>query len=288
MVRRASQRRWRSAASRRLLQMSGAGTVDTAVEKLAGALVPCNAPIPIEPEEFFDRYRIVDAVSDSTLPYAGKLEQTAGGFRIRYAANMRATRRRFTLAHELCHAVFAATGPGWPRAGLELEDICEMFAAALLMPRWAVDNEWNPGTRSFDTFTSCARTFDVSLTALALRLTQLGLAVVVHESEGVWAPVAHTLRIPDLHLLMSHVNGSDRTFLCPDIFHAVSSVRCIVGPEWRAGRYALLLPVQAGSDQPPIAPQALEEGLAVVRRAIARGLHQHEGVHGESARPEGA
>jgi len=269
--------------------MTANGSVEEAVEALAARLVPQDSAVPVVPDHFFAEYRIVGAQPDSTLPHPGELERVAGGFRIRYSASMPSSRRRFTLAHELCHAIFATSGRGWPRTGRELEHICEMFAAALLMPPWAVDNEWNPSIRSFDAFMSCARTFDVSLTALALRLTQLRLAVVVHEREGAWAPLARTLRIPHLHLLMSHVNGPDRTFLCPGIFSAVSSVRCIVGPEWRAGRYALLLPVQTSSDRPPVAPQALEEGLAVVRQALARGLRRHEPVHiAESARLEGA
>ena len=276
MVRSGRARPWRSAAARRLLQMSGAATVDEAVETLSGRLVPCDAQLPIAPEQFFDLYGIVAAQPDNTLPYTGKLERAPDGFRIRYAANMRATRRRFTLAHELCHAVFAASGPGWPRGGRELEEICEMFAAALLMPEWAVRKTWSAQAPSFDAVLRCGEALDVSLTALAKRLAQFDIAIVLHELDKTWWPLGRAARLPQLAELSSEALYGDHTLLIPGVFRSSSAVRFLVGPTWNATRHALLLPTSAGRAPTVLDRAELDAGLALVREALERSRGRPE------------
>jgi Zn-dependent peptidase ImmA (M78 family) len=87
-------------------------------------------------------------------------------------------RQRFSLAHEFKHVLdspfVAVLYP--PVRGQTAEDrreaICDYFAACLLMPRTELKKAWFGGTQEVRTL---ARRFEVSLQAMQVRLTQLGL-----------------------------------------------------------------------------------------------------------------
>lgn len=86
-------------------------------------------------------------------------------------------RQRFSLAHEfkhvLDHPFIAVLYPGtpWTSAHDRAEQVCDYFAACLLMPRLWMKRAW---TRTQDVRT-LARRFDVSAQAMRVRLTQIGL-----------------------------------------------------------------------------------------------------------------
>ena len=106
------------------------------------------------------------------LPVAGELRRERDNFVIAYASGMPSGRRRFTIAHELGHAFFESTGPGCPRVGEELERICDLFAAALLLPvaQLSADLvEWTPRLAI-----ELAKSYEVSLSALLLRAEEVG------------------------------------------------------------------------------------------------------------------
>jgi Zn-dependent peptidase ImmA (M78 family) len=89
-------------------------------------------------------------------------------------------RRRFTLAHELKHLLDYTSAPvihkglgyGDPaRQAQQIENICNHFAACLLMPRMWLKRAWFNGIQDV---TALAGLFGVSEEAMSKRLTFLG------------------------------------------------------------------------------------------------------------------
>lgn len=92
-------------------------------------------------------------------------------------------RRRFTLGHELKHVIdhgldkiaYANLGYGDPdRQHQHIEAICQHFAACFLMPRPWLKAWWSQG---FQNVYDLASAFQVSITAMEIRLKNLGLLV---------------------------------------------------------------------------------------------------------------
>ena len=87
-------------------------------------------------------------------------------------------RQRFSLAHEFKHVLdnpfVEVLYPPWrgQTAEARREAICDYFAACLLMPRADLKKIWFGGTQEVRTL---AHRFEVSLQAMQVRLTQLGL-----------------------------------------------------------------------------------------------------------------
>lgn len=90
-------------------------------------------------------------------------------------------RRRFTLAHEFKHVIdhpldkliYARLGHGDDaRHHAEIEALCQYFAACFLMPKSWVKASWGNGIQ--DVY-NLASLFQVSVTAMDVRLRQLGL-----------------------------------------------------------------------------------------------------------------
>jgi len=89
-------------------------------------------------------------------------------------------RRRFTLAHEFKHVLDHTIGSvAYARLGngdkkkhdRQVEQICDYFAACLLMPRIAVRRAWYSGMQDIPTL---ALHFKVSPAAMKIRLSYLG------------------------------------------------------------------------------------------------------------------
>ena len=109
------------------------------------------------------------------------IEFEGSAYLIRYAAPLRSTRIRFSLAHEIGHT-FLADRRGRPISALQygtdptVESVCDFFARALLMPRdkLIARLEWlSPGKRSVPPLhlvPRLATEFDVSEQAAARRL----------------------------------------------------------------------------------------------------------------------
>jgi hypothetical protein len=109
------------------------------------------------------------------LAITGELRRVGGHLHIVYASGLSQGRRRFTVAHELGHAFLESTGKNAPRHGLEVEEMCDMFAVHLLMPEGAVRDFFHIGV-SPDTVLRFADVFQVSLAAAIRRCEELELA----------------------------------------------------------------------------------------------------------------
>jgi hypothetical protein len=74
-------------------------------------------------------------IQAADIPFSGELRRSKQSLKIIYSVDLPEERRRFTIAHEMGHAIFE--GAGWaPRhAGAEIERLCDMLAAEILMPK---------------------------------------------------------------------------------------------------------------------------------------------------------
>jgi Zn-dependent peptidase ImmA (M78 family) len=90
------------------------------------------------------------------------------------------TRRRFTLSHELKHVldhpfikeIYSDFGSNGEEQGRVAEQICDYFAACLLIPRNWLKRAWASGIQSP---TALAAKFNVSEAAMTIRLRELRL-----------------------------------------------------------------------------------------------------------------
>jgi hypothetical protein len=161
------RRKWRSAAARRIKEFSGKRSVDEAVGEIARRLTEGQCA-PIDLVEVFPRVAIKRVYVDPTLPFAGELRKSDDGFEIAICSHDSSERTRFTIAHEIGHAVFERTGAHRPRSGKELELICDMIAAEILMPRNLL-RQFDHREPTMAQIIKLAKTFDTSLTAMAIR-----------------------------------------------------------------------------------------------------------------------
>jgi Zn-dependent peptidase ImmA (M78 family) len=104
---------------------------------------------------------------------------TRGRWHIAVNSDDQPTRRRFTLAHEFKHVldhpfvgVIYRDAKGKPSDD-QAERMCDYFAACRLMPRIWVKRAWGDGINDQR---ALAALFDVSATAMSIRLEQLGLS----------------------------------------------------------------------------------------------------------------
>lgn len=116
---------------------------------------------------------------EPNLPASGLSQWARGRWLIAVNRDDSPTRRRFTLAHEFKHIL---DHPFIDHAYLDrkgkpddefAEKICDYFAACLLMPRPWLKREWVNGIQDQ---ASLAAKFNVSESAMAIRLRQLGLS----------------------------------------------------------------------------------------------------------------
>ena len=193
--------RWNSAAARRLRMMSGTDDVREAVRLVvAGILEGVDCP-PTDLVAVCGKLKIEEVVDDDNMPVVGELRRDNGILRIVCATGQSMVRRRFTIAHEIGHALVESSGARAPRVGKELERLCDMLAAELLMPRTVFDTTLGEDAVNGPTIRRLARGFQTSLTSTALRCVELrpvSLACVqdgeLRWKRGSARPTLHELR----------------------------------------------------------------------------------------------
>lgn len=133
---------------------------------------------PSVPSSIISDLPRIDVHLSDDLDASGRSGWIRGRWLIELNAVDHPRRRRFSLAHELKHvldhtSVDRLYGPlTTPAARRRAEQLCDYFAACLLMPRIWVKQAWVAGIQ--DT-TELAQFFDVSTAAMRVRLSQLGL-----------------------------------------------------------------------------------------------------------------
>jgi IrrE N-terminal-like domain len=183
-----SRQRWTSAAARRLLQLAdNAKSIEEAAEKVVGKFLEGVGTAPTDLETLATRLNI-EAFAEADMPFSGELRRDGAGFTIVYSRFLSPARRRFTIAHEMGHAIFEGTGPNCPRQGAELERLCDLLAAEILMPR-QVFLQHAIGKPSVGQIMDLARRFQTSISSTARRYAELRNLTVfqVEDGEVLWS-----------------------------------------------------------------------------------------------------
>ena len=107
----------------------------------------------------------VDRCFPEDIAGSGELRRAGAGFAIVYSSYLSKPRQRFTIAHEIAHAYFECNWPDLPHPSKEIEQLCDMIAAEILMPTSAVTDRIEREL-SIEKILELARTFGVSLSAL--------------------------------------------------------------------------------------------------------------------------
>jgi Zn-dependent peptidase ImmA (M78 family) len=130
------------------------------------------------------------------LPASGASQWASQRWLVLLNASEPRERQRFSLAHEFKHIVdhrFAdliyAKFPALDRARM-IEQLCDYFAACLLMPRPWVKRAYFSGVQSIP---ELARAFEVSQPAMQVRLNSIGLVDPTPRCIGDWASDALSL-----------------------------------------------------------------------------------------------
>jgi hypothetical protein len=130
---------------------------------------------------------VLGPTPDKSLLFPGELRRDGEQLRIFFSPNQSSQRLRFTLAHELGHAVLHKTGPRCPQRGEVVEHVCNRIAAEILMPTEDLRARYREKP-SIDTIHSIADVYAVSRTAAALRVSDLWRvgAFEVEQGKIVW------------------------------------------------------------------------------------------------------
>ena len=184
-----SRVKWKSAAARRLLKLAGVERIDEAIRTVVSQLLEGIHCPPTDLEAVCARLNVTEVVDDDDIPVVGEVRRENGAFRILCSAGQSAVRRRFTIAHELAHVVFESTGPGAPRVGADLERLCDMIAAEILMPSAIFRAAFTQTVVDASVVRLLATTFETSLTATVLRCAEFRpLSVVcVRQGQRKWS-----------------------------------------------------------------------------------------------------
>jgi hypothetical protein len=141
---------------------------------------------PTDLEKVCEKQRV--SIHDSTeLLGSGALVKDGEYLQILCAPDLSPERRRFTIAHELGHLIVGRSSPLGVRQSREVERLCDLFAAELLMPRPVFAEAIGRGARLRD-LPGLARSFQVSLTSALIRYAELtGVSIFeVREDRIVW------------------------------------------------------------------------------------------------------
>lgn len=126
-----------------------------------------------------ERVPRIDVLHHDQISVSGVTQWRNGAWRLHINSSEPSTRQRFTLAHEFKHVLDAGVmnrAYKWIIDRIDghhqIEQICNHFAACLLMPKKWITKLWKRGVRSID---QLADAFDVSQAAMRYRLQDVGL-----------------------------------------------------------------------------------------------------------------
>ena len=161
-----------SAAERRIRALvPSASSLPDAVRHVASRLLHGVECPPTNLVELGKRVGVHEILYER-LPGSGELHRVKHGYRIVCSSDQTTTRQRFTVAHELGHAILERTGRNPPRKGPTVERVCNMLATELLMPT-AVFQRLLPERLTISAIIDLARSFQTSMTSTAIRCTEL-------------------------------------------------------------------------------------------------------------------
>jgi Zn-dependent peptidase ImmA (M78 family) len=177
--------KWKSAAARRLSAQAGGLSIDKAIPAIVANLIGDHECPPTDLEYICSKLNVA-LIEDDDIPVVGELRRVGKHFVIVCARGQSHERRRFTIAHELAHALLESIGARSPRSSDETERLCEMIAAEILMPKAVFRTALGEEPMTGAAISGLARQFHASLTATAIRCTEFRLVSIVDIQNGQW------------------------------------------------------------------------------------------------------
>ncbi|MGH7298143.1 MAG: ImmA/IrrE family metallo-endopeptidase, partial [Polyangiaceae bacterium] len=152
-----------------VLQAVAPGVADPrlAAQRLARGLVRELTSPPVDVEALAKSIGVAE-IRLERITSSGQLRDEGGTLHVVLSTGLSRTRRRFTLAHELGHAILALRSSNMVREGRDLERFCDAFAGETLLPGHLLARLELPITAS--AIVNTARQFDASIQATAIRL----------------------------------------------------------------------------------------------------------------------
>jgi Zn-dependent peptidase ImmA (M78 family) len=170
------------AAAQRLLKIAGdALDIDEAIRIIVGNLTKDIECPPTNLNAIAQRLGVSDIFSDD-IAVSGELRRNGKKLNIRYSKYLSPTRKQFTIAHELGHAIFENSGPHPPRKGEEVERLCDLLASEILMPE-EVFSTFTDNDPSIVNLFQVSRLFKTSLQSTSIRYTKAKKKVTVFYME---------------------------------------------------------------------------------------------------------
>lgn len=117
----------------------------------------------------------ITSIKREDLPVDGLLLPNPQGFTISVNRGHSEERQRFSLAHEVAHAILSPRNPAFRNGSMHIpstERDCERFASILLMPNPAFTDFVRDHGPSLATVTKLANTFKTSIQATAIRFVE--------------------------------------------------------------------------------------------------------------------
>jgi IrrE N-terminal-like domain len=228
--------------------------VEDAVVRIAGGYLLGTSCPPTDLDAIGAKLGIT-GFEAADIAGAGEIRRDGEGLRIFYSNYLSAERRRFTIAHEMGHAILERTGSNVPRHGKEVERLCDMFAVELLMPKQLFLDRAR-GKISTQRILEMAHHFRTSVATTGIRYAELfGVTVfALEDSKAIWGkgifrpkpedPIDDSFE-PSIRKALEGETSSDEMFLNSDPsfrrwrlecspFATGKSVLCLLQPASRS------------------------------------------------------
>ena len=207
----------------------------------------------------------IHGIEALALDVDGDIFEQNGGFVIRVDRSSPKGRRRFTIAHEIGHALLFPVA-GVPRGSsacgrsAELERLCDIAATEFIMPAAQVGQYFARREASIENIVGMARDFDVSFHAAALRMVELlpwcsGIAALVCDSDAGDPTISWTAGCSGdvlrgygmLHLVQEAIETGSKQFSEMIIGAGGQARKCVVEAAPLAGPGRMLLLIRRGT-----------------------------------------
>ena len=123
---------WRSSAAQAILKRSSCSQMRGAIRVIVGEVLKDGTVGPTDLSAVAKTLGV--CVRPGEISGSGEFRRSADGLEIIYSSDQSKPRQRFTIAHELGHLLIAKIHPRANQRAKEVERLCDLIAAELLMP----------------------------------------------------------------------------------------------------------------------------------------------------------
>jgi Zn-dependent peptidase ImmA (M78 family) len=182
---------WRSGAARAILRRGEHSEMRCAIRAVVAGLLSGSSTMPTDLFAVGERLGV--SITRELISGSGELRHTPKGLEVVVNPEQPQPRQRFTIAHELGHAIIQQLHPSADQRKKEIERLCDLFAVELLMPEESFRQQL-PREVTLPDVQRLARQYQTSLLATAHRCAELSSMMVVVVMGGKIEQVSGALR----------------------------------------------------------------------------------------------